>query len=327
MQELKQKDFELNFIDNAKGLPFVASRFDYFEAHGDSERYFFFDGQEADIEPEELTHKGLIFKPVNFVQKTVSTEVLISQRLKNDTPIDVEAAAKTVIVPRKLRKLQSEAFGKGNVDGSENNMQDIFQYNLYEHKIADIKDEFATVADMYADFVEQAENLKGAYFVVDNALFALNVLDIDGSRLLKEDKNAKDGRIGTWFGLPVLVQNMNGKGKVVLLNETAYSVSHNKTFTANTIDGSEDSGLLKMGAIAVYGEIMASGMVVNPHAIRILKGELGGLSVDEPVEFATMSASVVEEAETEDEIEEVKATIVENVEVPKKKKQRKAKGE
>ena len=85
-------------------------------------------------------------------------------------------------------------------------------------------------------------------------------------------ENDIEGSIGSAYGLPVFVQNINGKAKMVLMRKGAYAVSIDNSFHVSENDGSQDSEVARAGAVVIYGEVMASGMVANPLGIRILKG-------------------------------------------------------
>lgn len=248
----------------------MASKFNIFESHGQKDFLFTYDDHEADIalDVSALPDKDLIFEKIHFKQKSVSAEVLISKKLINNTPLDVVEVAKNSLNPRFLRKIQAQAFGQGNVDGlGDEQFQDIFQYNSYVNKIEDI-DTFTDFGAMYNDFVSKAENLNGAVLVVDNTSVARSLKDVSGNAVFKGQISA-DGTIGTVEGIPVRVQNMNGKGLAVLMREDAYAVSvSQKSFELDTIV--DDTELAKKSAISVYGSVMASGMVVNPSAIKIL---------------------------------------------------------
>ncbi|MDM5038903.1 phage major capsid protein [Bacillus sp. OR-18] len=289
---LNNQDVTISFVASSENLPLIASKFDIFKHVGKTDRLFATDDKEAEIDPDELISKDVEFESVTFDQKTVSTSVDITRLLLNDTPIDLTGIAKEKATRRILRTLQSQAFGKGNADGSGNQMQSIFEYNTYANRIADIKT-YTKVDEMFNDFANSSENLQGAIFVVDNALFATRLLD-EGKQTLLKPTSANDGSIGTIYGIPVFVQPMNGKGKMVLMNPKAYAVSVNDKLNADINDGSEDTESALQGHIFAYAEIMASGMVANPHGIKILTD-------------LTMSAQSIEE--------------------PKAKRSRKAKGE
>ncbi|WP_157775894.1 phage major capsid protein [Bacillus paranthracis] len=275
------KDVTISFMASSENLPLIASKFDIFKHVGKTNRLFAMDDKEADIESDTLISQDVEFESVTFDQKAVSTSVDITQLLLNNTPIDLTGIAQEKVTRRILRTLQSQAFGKGNADGSGKQMQSIFEYNTYANKIADIET-FTKVDDMFNDFANSSENLQGAIFVVDNALFATNLVDVGGQTLLKPT-NAHDGSIGTIYGIPVFVQPMNGKGKMVLMNPKAYAVSVNDEFTARINDGSEDSEVRRAGYTFVYAEIMASGMVANPHGIKILTDlTMSAQSIEEP---------------------------------------------
>ncbi|MCU4898085.1 phage major capsid protein [Bacillus cereus] len=275
------KDVTISFMASSENYPLIASKFDIFKHVGKTNRLFAMDDKEAEIDPDELISKDVEFESVTFDQKTVSTSVEITQLILNNTPIDLKGIAQGKATRRILRTLQSQAFGKGNADGSGKQMQSIFEYNNYTNKIADIKT-FSKVDEMFNDFANSSENLQGAIFVVDNALFATNLVDVGGQALLKPT-NAHDGSIGTIYGIPVFVQPMNGKGKMVLMNPKAYAVSVNDELTAEINDGSEDSTTALAGYNFVYTEIMASGMVANPHGIKILTDlTMSAQSVGEP---------------------------------------------
>ncbi|MGX5541509.1 phage major capsid protein [Bacillus wiedmannii] len=287
------KDVTISLVASSENLPLIASKFDIFKHTGKTDRLFAMDDKEAEIDPDELISKDVEFESVTFDQKTVSTSIEITQLLLNNTPIDLKGIAQGKATRRILRTLQSQAFGKGNADGSGKQMQSIFEYNTYANRIADIKT-FSKVDEMFNDFANSSENLQGAIFVVDNALFATRLLD-EGKQTLLKPTSANDGSIGTIYGIPVFVQPMNGKGKMVLMNPKAYAVSVNDELTAEINDGSEDTDVRRAGYTFVYAEIMASGMVANPHGIKIL------------TDSATMSAQSIEE--------------------PKAKRSRKVKGE
>ncbi|HHK5536341.1 TPA: phage major capsid protein [Bacillus mobilis] len=275
------KDVTISFMASSENTPLIASKFDIFKHKGKTNRLFAMDDKEAEIDPDELISKDVEFESVTFDQKTVSTSIEITQLLLNNTPIDLKGIAQNKVTRRILRTLQSQAFGKGNADGSGKKMQSIFEYNNYANKIADIKT-FTKIDEMFNDFANSSENLQGAIFVVDNALFATNLVDVGGQALLKST-NANDGSIGTIHSIPVFVQPMNGKGKMVLMNPKAYAVSVNDELTANINDGSEDTDVRRAGYTFVYAEIMASGMVANPHGIKILTDlTMSSQSVEEP---------------------------------------------
>ncbi|WP_242309937.1 phage major capsid protein [Bacillus cereus group sp. BfR-BA-01331] len=288
------KDVTISFMASSEHLPLIASKFDIFKHKGKTNRLFAMDDKEAEIDPDELISKDVEFESVTFDQKTVSTSIEITQLLLNNTPIDLKGIAQGKATRRILRTLQSQAFGKGNADGSVKQMQSIFEYNNYTNKIADIKT-FTKVDEMFNDFANSSENLQGAIFVVDNALFATRLVHNVSNEALLKPTIANDGSIGTIYGIPVFVQSMNGKGKMVLMNPKAYAVSVNDELSAEINDGSEDSDTARKGYTFVYSEIMASGMVANPHGIKIL------------TDSATMSAQSIEE--------------------PKAKRSRKVKGE
>ncbi|SDZ85645.1 phage major capsid protein [Bacillus nitratireducens] len=277
------KDVTISFMASSENSPLVASKFDIFKHTGKTNRLFAMDDKEADIEPDELISKDVEFESVTFDQKTVSTSVEVTQLVRNNTPIDLQGIAQGKATRRILRTLQSQAFGKGNADGSGKQMQSIFEYNNYANKIADIKT-YTKVDEMFNDFANSSENLQGAIFVVDNALFATRLVDVSGETLLKPS-DANDGSIGKIYNIPVFVQQMNGKGKMVLMNPKAYAVSVNDDFIAEVNSGSgnvEDTEVALAGYTFVYAELMASGMVANPHGIKILTD-------------LTMSAQSVEE--------------------------------
>ena len=309
-----QTELYPSFIEATENLPYVANKFDIFKTGGTTNRLLFTDNQEAQIEPvaTELTTASLQIDNVYFEQKAVSAEIPVPQQLINLSAIDFVNAAKGKVAKRILRKLQSQAFGQGNADGSEEFMQDIFQYNDYAEKTGDIA-EFTDVKAMYADFAKDAENLVGAYVVVNSPTFLMNLKDDSGALVFKPGLTA-DGAIGQLYGMPVYVQNMNGKGDMVMMNANAYGVSIDDELAVEHLDGTQDSDLALKGAVVAYGEIMASGMVQNPLAIKVLKPAVGAVSVGE-TEFVATSVKT-------DEVENPTVEIA-----PKKKSARKVKGE
>lgn len=275
------KDVTISFMASSENLPLIASKFDIFKHVGKTNRLFAMDDKEAEIDPDELISKDVEFESVTFDQKTVSTSVEVTQLVRINTPIDLQGIAQGKATRRILRTLQSQAFGKGNTDGSGKQMQSIFEYNNYTDKIADIKT-FTKIDEMFNDFANSSENLQGAIFVVDNALFATRLVDVSGETLLKPTI-ANDGSIGAIYGIPVFVQPMNGKGKMVLMNPKAYAVSVNDELTAEVNNGSEDTEVALAGYTFVFAEVMASGMVANPHGIKILTDlTMSAQSVEEP---------------------------------------------
>ncbi|MGE7887828.1 phage major capsid protein [Bacillus cereus] len=275
------KDVTISLMASSENSPLIASKFDIFKHRGKTNRLFAMDDKEAEIDPDELISQDVEFESVTFDQKTVSTSIEITQLLLNNTPIDLKGIAQGKATRRILRTLQSQAFGKGNADGSNKQMQSIFEYNKYVNKIADIKT-FTKVDEMFNDFANSSENLQGAIFVVDNALFATKLLD-EGKQTLLKPSDANDGSIGKIYNIPVFVQPMNGKGKMVLMNPKAYAVSVNDELSAEINDGSEDTEVRRAGYTFVYAEIMASGMVANPHGIKILTDlTMSAQSVEEP---------------------------------------------
>lgn len=275
------KDVTISFMASSENSPLIASKFDIFNHKGKTNRLFAMDDKEAEIDPDELISKDVEFESVTFDQKTVSTSIEITQLVQNDTPIDLKGIAQGKATRRILRTLQSQAFGKGNSDGSGKQMQSIFEYNTYANKIADIKT-FTKVDEMFNDFANSSENLQGAIFVVDNALFATKLLD-EGKQALLKPSDANDGSIGKIYNIPVFVQPMNGKGKMVLMNPKAYAVSVNDELTAEINDGSDDTEVALAGYTFVFAEIMASGMVANPHGIKILTDlTMAAQSIEEP---------------------------------------------
>lgn len=165
---------------------------------------------------------------------------------------------------------------------------------------------------MYNDFVSKSENLNGAVLVVDNPSVARNLKDTAGNAVFKGHISA-DGTIGTVEGIPVRVQNMNGKGLAVLMREDAYAVSvSRKSFELDTIV--DDTELAKKSAISVYGSVMASGMVVNPSAIKILTAGVqtnteAPVEVENPVETENATSGIDPEIDAK-----VKAILMKDIE-------------
>lgn len=322
LNQFKQTDITIPFVESGRNLPYIANQFDMFRASSSTQRYFFYDVEEGDINPENLIDKDLIFKPILFEQDTVSASTNITQQMINDTPIDVAQVAKESNVPRLLRKMQNETLGKGNANGSNGHMQSIFEYNNYVNKIADIKT-FTDVIEMYDDFIKQPENLIGAICIVKSAKFISTLVDVAGQPIFKAGKSI-DGAIGTIFGdIPVLQHDLNGKADMVLMKGKAYAYSvDERDMYSDLIDG--DSPTALGGYKCIYSEMGAAGMVVNPYAIKILNPKVVQASVEaQSVEIEPKE--VLEDAV--DNVEEIKETPKVQVAKPKTTSNRKVKGE
>ncbi|OSM14680.1 hypothetical protein BTH38_04595 [Bacillus toyonensis] len=321
LNQFKQTDITIPFVESAKNFPYITNQFDMFRASSSTRRYFFYDVEEGDINPEGLIDKDLVFKPILFEQETVSASIKISQKMINDTPIDVVQVAKENVIPRLLRKLQNESLGKGNADGSNGHMQSIFEYNNYVNKIADIKT-FTDVIEMYDDFIKQPENLIGAICIVKSAKFVSTLVDVAGQPIFKAGKSI-DGAIGTIFGdIPVLQHDLNGKADMVLMKGKSYAISiDDRDMFVNSI--TKDTPTSLGGYTRIFGEMGASGMVVNPYAIKILNPKLVQASVE------AQSVEIEPKEVIEDTVEEVKETSTAQVarSKPKTTRNRKVKGE
>ncbi|KPV55914.1 hypothetical protein QJ48_30455 [Paenibacillus sp. A3] len=143
--------------------------------------------------------------------------------------------------------------------------------------------EFDTVEEMFSNYAAVNGSLDGAILVVDTLAKALAL----GADVYKN---------GTVYDVPVMVQSMNGKADMILMNPLAYGVSIDSTeVEAHVVDGkaSQDTTAALKGYDEVYAEVLAHGKVLNPLAIKIYKAPVGGASISEP-EFVEMNVASAE---------------------------------
>lgn len=259
-------------IIQSKNVPVLANKFNIFAGKGRARRLFNADNKKATTvaEGSSITPDDTIYSEIVFQQKRVASAVDMSKALVNDTAEVIVPEIKNVLATRVLREFAGQAFGFGSKDGSEvDKFQSILDYNSQtagKVNATDIK-EFTgvTVANIDSAYGEFAADNVGEAVIVIDALATVNAL-VDGANqpLLKKE-NRLDGAIGTIYGIPVHIQDMNAKAKFVLLNPKAYAVcvfdSSEFKETANPIGGS----------VTVTADTYAMGKVVDPNGIKIIK--------------------------------------------------------
>jgi hypothetical protein len=122
----------------------------------------------------------------------------------------------------------------------------------------------ATVENLDLAYGVSTDNHSGeAVIVIDSAATAFGLKDETG-KLLKT-YNRANGGIGTIYGIQVYVQDMNGKGKIVLMDPKAYAISVREE---TDVYIAEDKLNARFNDIA---DVYSQGLVVNPISIVIIK--------------------------------------------------------
>lgn len=284
---IQEQELSKSIINGSK-YPFVAGMFDIFEGKSKHRKLFGYDDAEADFydkdaEPPEQNNSNLA--EIDFEQKRLLTSLGISEQTFNDGALNFTSYVNDLFAVRNLKTFQSQAFGKGDAgnDFYSLHFQSIFDYNLLPEKnektapgtvtlinnkkITELTgvtvENINTIYDEYDD-----ENMAPAVLVVDSRSVLAGLKDDAGNPLLKRE-NRVNGSIGTVYGRPVMVQSMNGKGKMVLMNPKAYGVSVNAESKTFPVSGDTTQAL--QAARLFISQVFAMGKVVNPYAIKIIK--------------------------------------------------------
>lgn len=282
--QLKNSGVSFDFIEAAHNQPYLASKFNMkstpYEIGMDLNKQFpvIIDDVEASIGDTESVDPIIFY--VNMNMKPVGSGVELSEGLIINSPEGL-AEIKNKLPQRLLRKVQSQAFGQGTADGSGNTFQSIVHYNEWPEKPEAIN-EFSDMNAMFIEFASNPDNLQDAILVVNSLTDLHKFKDGDGSTIFKFG-TAEDGRVGTFYGVPVFVQNMNGKANMVLMHAKAYG-GPTTDFEANEIDDTHNNILKKDGGsgpviypsdgddvIWTYTEGFMDARVLNPKAIKIYK--------------------------------------------------------
>lgn len=269
---IKNKNLSAELIES-KNVPVLGAQFKIFAGQGNEKKLFSLDAVEGSIygelvESTAVTAVDPTFAEITFDQKRIASAIEMSELAIKAEGIGLEAYVKDILPKRLFRKFASQAFGYGTADGA-NEFQSILDYNTATVKVnnTDIKSFTggATLANINSAFGEFAEvNAGEAIWVVDSFATVSTLLD-EASQLLLKKENRANGSIGTIFNIPVFIQPMNNKAKVVLMNPKAYAVSV-----------SENSGITEgynavSDKIVFVGNALAQGKVVDPNAIKIIK--------------------------------------------------------
>lgn len=284
---IQEKELSNSIINGSK-YPLLAGMFDIFEGKSKHRKLFGYDDAEADFynkdaAPPEQNNSNLA--EIDFEQKRLLTSLGISEQTFNDSALNFTSYVNDLFAVRNLKTFQSQAFGKGDAgnDFYSLHFQSIFDYNLLPEKnektapgtvtlinnkkITELTG--VTVENINAIYDEyDDENMAPAVLVVDSRSVLSGLKDDAGNPLLKRE-NRINGSIGTVYGRPVMVQSMNGKGKMVLMNPKAYGVSVNAESKTFPVSGDTTQAL--QAARLFISQVYAMGKVVNPYAIKIIK--------------------------------------------------------
>ncbi|CAK8580917.1 phage major capsid protein [Priestia megaterium] len=268
---IKNKNLSAELIES-KNVPVLGAQFKIFTGQGTEKRLFSLDTVEAGIYGElgtnSVTADDTTFAEISFDQKRVASAIEMTQQAINDEGIGLEAHVKEILIKRLLKKFTNQAFGYGTADGASE-FQSILDYNTTTLKVnsTDIKSFTggATLANIDSAYGEFAEvNAGEAIWVVDSFATVSTLLD-EANQLLLKKENRANGSIGTIFNIPVFIQPMNSKAKIVLMNPKAYAVS------VSDNSGIKESDNHLSGKKVFTGDVYAHGKVVDPNAIKIIK--------------------------------------------------------
>ncbi|MDR4170369.1 HK97 family phage prohead protease [Bacillus nitratireducens] len=273
-----------NSIINGSKYPLLAGQFDIFEGKSKHRKLFGYDDAEANFydenaKPPEENNSKLV--EIDFEQIRLLTSLGVSEQTFIDSGLDFTSYVNDLLAVRNLRTIQSQAFGKGDKDGNtllgdpvNLHFQSILDYNTQKadklingKKITELTG--VTVENINAIYDEyDDENVEEAVLVVDSRSVLSGLKDDAGNSLLKRENRA-NGSIGTVYGRHVIVQSMNDKGKIVLMNPKAYGVSVNAESKTFPVSG-DTTQALRAGRLFI-SQVYAMGKVVNPYAIKIIK--------------------------------------------------------
>ncbi|MEH7668958.1 phage major capsid protein [Bacillus sp. JJ689] len=264
----------INFVKNSKNIPTIASKFDIFVADYSVKKPIIIDTAEAvAVGPDENGKykdfdEDMLLDHVVFDQKDISTSINVTGLVENNSPFNLVDEAKERLPYRFYRKAQSEVFGKGNADGDNGLFQSIPDYNDAKKKVAGLKiATFSDVTEMFSDYAKTNGSLNGAILVVDTLAKAIAL----GPDVFKGMQGV-EGISGTAHGVPVMVENMNGKADMILMNPLAYGMSVDReTIEAFEINKAQDTEIGKKDFKFIYSEVSADGKVLNPLGIKIYK--------------------------------------------------------
>ncbi|MCU5578880.1 phage major capsid protein [Bacillus toyonensis] len=263
----------IDFVQNSKNIPLIASKFDIFEGDYLCKKPIIIDTAEAETAtPGTLNdfNAEMQLSYAAFEQKAISTSIDVTVQIANASSFDLVGEAKTRLPYRILRKMQSEAFGKGNANGDGDLFQSIPDYKNATKKVADLSiAEFTDVTEMFSDYATTNGSLNGAILVVDTLAKAIG-LNTGGQEIFKGVKGV-DGIVGTVHGVPVMVQSMNGKADMILMDPKAYGVAMKSTeLEAFEVTEPSTETALK-GFKFIECSTNADGKVLNPNGIKIYK--------------------------------------------------------
>lgn len=261
----------IDFVKNSKNIPLIASKFDIFVADSFHKKPIIIDTAEAKTAIPGTNNDfnaDIVLSHVEFDQKEISTSVNVTELVAISSPNDLLGEAKERMPYRIYRKMQSEAFGKGNANGDKGLFQSILDYNTATKKVAGLNiATFTDVTAMFSDYATTNGSLDGTVLVVDTLAKAIAL----GPDVFKGVQGV-EGIVGTVHGVPVMVQDMNKKADMILMNPLAYGVSVDaEDIEASVIDKVQDTETTKKAFKFVYSETMADGKVLNPLGIKIYK--------------------------------------------------------
>ncbi len=263
------------FVKNSKNIPLIVSKFDVFLEKGVCKKPIIIDTAEAvTITPGQNNNYNADMQTasVEFAQKVIATSINVTGLVVNSSQNDLIGEVKERMPYRIYRKMQSEAFGKGNANGDNGLFQSILDYNNATVKVAGLKiAEFTDVTEMFSDYTKTNGSLDGAILVVDTHAKAIK-LNAGGLEVFKGMQGTQ-GIIGTVHGVPVMVQDMNKKADMVLMSTNAYGVSVDRdVIVVNEISG--DTGTASKDFKFISSKLYADGKVLNPLGIKIYKASV-----------------------------------------------------
>ncbi|MFJ6030578.1 hypothetical protein ACIQFL_09170 [Bacillus toyonensis] len=264
----------IDFVKNSKNIPLIASKFDIFVSEESCKKPIIIDNAEAvTVAPDEDGNYNdfdvdMLTDHVVFEQKDISTSINVTGLVEDGSPFNLVGEAKERLPYRTYRKMQSEAFGKGNANGDNGLFQSIPDYNKATKKVADLNiAEFDDVTAMFSDYVATNGSLNGAILVVDTLAKAIAL----GPDVFKGMQSV-EGFVGTAYGVPVMVQDMNKKADMILMNPLAYGMSVDReVIEAFEIDKTQDTEAGLKDFKFIYSDVSADGKVLNPLGIKIYK--------------------------------------------------------
>lgn len=268
---VKDKNLGTDIIES-KNVPTLGAQFDIFTGKGTEKKLFALDVAQANVygELESVVADDTTFAEIVFEQKRVANAIELSEKAILVEGVGLIPYLENILNKRNYKSYAKQAFGFGSATGSEaKQFQSILDYNDVTNTQKINGTDIAvltgvTVANVDSIYGELAETYEGeAIFVVDTFATA-NVLTVDGKSLLIKENRA-NGSIGTIYGVPVFIQPMNGKAKLVLMNPKAYAISESENLGMTTaMNHVSDKKVF-------IGNRYAQGKVVDPNAIKIIK--------------------------------------------------------